>query len=127
MESMIEYADPKKSPPRGSWRRATMAWIATNVGWMMIAILTIGLLSTVLAFATLPPVGVVSGIVLLLLLAIAGRGAQSARRKRAIAILAYVEQAVRIGAPLPDFLSAAARGERRAVRTRLSNVAAGLE
>src|SRR5205085_4702301 len=96
-------------------------------GWMMIAIVSIGLLSVALAFLTLPPVGVVSGILLLLLLAIAGRGAQAARRKRAIAILAYVEQAVRIGAPLPDFLSAAARGERRAVRIRLSAIAAGLE
>src|SRR4051794_33733809 len=107
---MIEYADPRKTPLRGSWRRATIAWMATNVGWMMIAIVSIGVISSILAVATLPPVGVIFGIVLLLLLAIAGRGAQAARRKRAIAILAYVEQAVRIGAPLPDFLSAAARG-----------------
>src|SRR5947207_3006155 len=71
---MIEYANPKKSPPPGSWLRAMVTWMATSVGWMMIAIVSIGLLSVALAFLTLPPVGVVSGIVLLLLLAIAGRG-----------------------------------------------------
>ncbi len=82
---------------------------------------------TALVFAGSLGYGIVPGVLLVLVLAMILR---SIRRRRGLAVLGYLDQAMRMNQSLPESLSAAADGETRWLRRRLYSVrdclAAGL-
>src|SRR5688572_9077926 len=66
-----------------------------------------------------PPAGYLAAVAMLALLPLLVRMAQTLRRRRAAAAIAYLEQAVRLNLPLSRMLYAAQHGERGRIVERL--------
>jgi type II secretory pathway component PulF len=87
--------------------------------WIVPAIILVAIIGGVLGITISPMLAVAGGIFVAVLppfLELAGR---SRRRRVALSIFSYLEQSIRISAPLPTFLAAAARSERGRLAARL--------
>ncbi|MDB5301628.1 MAG: gspF [Phycisphaerales bacterium] len=102
-------------------------WLAAAVLWTIAGAASLYLLAIVVAFvfggifSYLTPVGA------LLLLACLATLAGGIRRARDVAVVYYLEQAVRLNLPLPPMIRAAEQGERRSLRRRLKKLCMRLE
>src|SRR5687768_8310494 len=104
----IEYATPGRTTQR--WpadEPAGWTWILLIFGWFVGGAGAVALLAVLIGFAFGFPLLVAVPMALLALVSVA-LVLQSRRRAHAMAVLGYLEQAVRLNLPLPDLLAAAA-------------------
>ncbi len=96
--------------------------------WVGLGAITLVLTWIVAVFGPAPPIlaGYLFPLGLLLLIGLLVVSTRSLRRRRAAAVLGYLEQAVNLNLPLPTMLSAAANGESGTTRKRLFRLAARL-
>jgi type II secretory pathway component PulF len=124
----IEYATPGRTnmrwpydePAGWSWPLLLFAWL---IGGAAAVAGLAAVISAVLGFRVY---AVAVPVALLVLVSVAAV-LRSVRRGQAMAVLAYLEQAVRLNLPLPDLLTAAALAERGALRRRLMTLRHRLE
>lgn len=95
--------------------------------WMLAAAVLLAALAVVLGWLTAPALGFLAIVLALALLPLGLRMMALIRRRRAMAVLAYVDQAVRLNLPLPTMLEAAQRSEDPATAHRLEQLRRRLE
>jgi type II secretory pathway component PulF len=121
---LIEYSDRKSA--NVSQPRAAGLSVLLEIAWMIAGVALMGLLGGVVA-VLVPPLGYVAPLAGLLILVALAALFRSARRKEAMVVMVYLEQAVRQNLPLPAMLAAAERTERGPLRTRLGRLRDALE
>ncbi|HEV7299333.1 MAG TPA: type II secretion system F family protein [Tepidisphaeraceae bacterium] len=114
------------APPRAPGDRSVLHALAASLFWCFAAVVILVLLGGALYF-TIPMMLVVAPLLALLLLASAAEAVRYVRRQRSMAILSYLDQAVRLNLPLPAMLASAARSERGVTRRRLRDLRAMVE
>ena len=87
--------------------------------WMLAAGVLLFGVGVAIGVVVGPPAGYLAAVAMLALLPMLVRMAQTLRRRRAAAAIAYLEQAVRLNLPLSRMLYAAQRGERGPIVERL--------
>src|SRR5687767_1724446 len=87
--------------------------------WMLAAGVLLFGIGVAVGIVIAPALGYIAAIVMLGALPLIVRIAQTLRRRRANAAIAYLEQAVRLNLPLARMLYAAQRGERGMLGMRL--------
>lgn len=108
-------------------RRRALRWLKTWSLAGMAAFWWVVIAAAVPAFLTRNPFAAVASVVFaIVLIVFVGVCLRSLRALRARRVLAYVEQAVRLGVPMPDFLRAAAAAERPPVSRHLVALAGSL-
>lgn len=119
--------ETRPAPPIGGGAGATAVWVAFFILWTLLGA---GLLAGV-GGALVSGIGEVPAVYLLTTLCLAlvslAMLARGARRTSDLAVIHYLEQAVRLNLPLPAMLDAAALNERGAVRKRLTTLRERLE
>jgi type IV pilus assembly protein PilC len=121
---LIEYSEPgwaNVTKPRPAWLSVLL-----ELAWMIAGVVIIGALCGVVA-ALVPPLGYVAPLGGLLILVALAALFRSARRKEALVMVVYLEQAVRQNLPLPAMLAAAERTEKGPLRVRLGRLREALE
>ena len=88
--------------------------------WMIAAGALLFAVGLAVGLAVAPALGYVATILMLAALPLGVRVAQTLRRRRALAAISYLEQAVRLNLPLARMLYAAQRGEGGALALRLA-------
>ena len=126
MRNVVSYrtANLAHAPGAGP---GVSAWTLTGIAFALGGAGLLGLLGAAVAFGISPVAGVPAGLAGLFLLAVAGGVLAATRRGRGYAVLAYVEQAVRLNLPLPGMLEAAERAETGRVRAGLRELRRRLE
>jgi type II secretory pathway component PulF len=94
-------------------------WGASAVAWTGVALLMMGALGVAIALTTLPPVGFTAPFIGFTLILVVTSAARDIRRRRALAALVYLEQAVRLNLPLTPMLASSRLGERPGVARRV--------
>ena len=84
---------------------------ALAIGWMLGSVVLIGGLGLAIGFGMAPVLGWVSPVALLLVLVVVAVLVTGVRRTWDLAVLNYLEQAVRLNLPLPAMLRAAEASE----------------
>ena len=121
---MIEYSKPgwaNVAKPRAIWLSVLL-----EIAWMVAGVAIVGLLCAVVA-ALVPPLGYIAPLGGLLILVALAALFRNGRRKEAMVVLVYLEQAVRQNLPLPGMLAAAQRSEKGPLRMRLGRFREALE
>src|SRR5438046_1417003 len=105
----------------------SFAIIIEALFWIVAAAVLFGGATLVIGFLTAPSLGYAAGIAILVLLPTIVQTIKHVRRRRAAAILSYLEQAVRLNLPLPRMIYAAQLGERGRTALRLAALRQQLE
>ena len=103
----------------------SVAIIIEALFWIVAAAVLFGGATLVIGFLTAPSLGYAAGIAILVLLPMIVQTIKHVRRRRAAAILSYLEQAVRLNLPLPRMIYAAQLGEDSLEAIPLAMVEAG--
>jgi type II secretory pathway component PulF len=122
----MDYADPKRFPPESATQSGVRSG-ATALWHASVGLLIPGAVGVVAGILLAPVLGPLFGMMAALLLFVFGRAAITARRRRAMLLLAYAEQAVRLNLPLVQTLRGWSTGEHRAMRAVLRRAADALE
>jgi type IV pilus assembly protein PilC len=107
--------------------RAVTARIAIAIAWRFLLAGAIALIITVLWFGGVPALAIITPIALIVLIPVTAAAMRGVRRRRALVVLTYLEQAVRLNLPLPRMLDAAQRSETGSVARRLTRLASLLD
>ncbi len=135
----LEYSGPDGDSRR--WRalrrrgRAARGWIGesfhlviSGFAWSGVAWLIVVLPLVLVGFAFAGPVLSFPGLVMVvLIIALVAGAARAVRRRRAAAIIGYLDQAVRLNQPLDRLLAAAARSEAGRLQHRLEDLYLALQ
>ena len=117
---MIDYAGPHtrlmKARPPGALRE----WILSTLIWALVVGVFVAAVISGVIFKTAPLLLFLLPLGVIFLLMMGTRTIRQVRRRRAQAVMTYVEQAVRLNLPLPAMLAAAEQGERPAVVRQLA-------
>jgi type II secretory pathway component PulF len=125
---VIEYADPKAIPLPQSKRVRMSLWLARNAAAMFVALAAAGAAFAAVAFTLRSPLLSCGAAMTVVVLSVCmSQAIQINRRARAMLILEYLEQAVRLDLPLSEMLHASSLGERRPMSARLSLLAGKME
>jgi type II secretory pathway component PulF len=130
----LEYAGPRR---RRGWarrhdrpRRGLIAeafdLVGSAVAWAFIAIVALAVLGGFVFLFAGPVIGFPSLVLCALFVPMLAAAARAVRRQRATAVLAYLDQAVRLNQPLDRLLAAAERSETGKVAIRLADLRAAL-
>jgi type IV pilus assembly protein PilC len=97
------------------------------LAWSIAAVLGMGIFGIVLALGSLPLASILGPASFLLFIVCLTHMVRTIRRRRAAAVLSYLEQAIRLNLPLPRMLRAAGQSETGKIATRLADVSQLLE
>ncbi len=103
-----------------------LQWLLEMVFWAVAGTIVLALLAFFFHLGMGSFFGVLAPFFALFVLLSAARVQGRGRRRRALLLVGYVEQALRLNLPLPRMLEAAARGERGATSDRLNEVKAAV-
>ena len=129
----LAYAGPppadlprRRGGRRSAWGEAAFV-LADTVGWTVVAAILIGVPIGWLIWFELLPLAFPAIVVAVLFVPLWAAAARAVRRRRGLAVLAYLEQAVRLNRPLDRMVAAAAAGERGRLRRRLEDLFLALQ
>jgi type II secretory pathway component PulF len=123
---MIDYANMRFPPVRDD-RRTLAARFLWFLLWSFVATVFLLMIGGGIVAGLSPMFGMLGPALALLLLVVAWRMLHRVRRRRAQAVLGYLEQAMRLHLPLPRMLRAAQDEERGATARRLWHLRDSLE
>ncbi|MDB5303647.1 MAG: ral secretion pathway protein [Phycisphaerales bacterium] len=123
----LQYAAQNVRPLRPRTGVNPFMWVLSAVIWTIAGGASLYLLGFLVAFLFGVPFGYLTPVAALLLLASLATLAGGMRRSRDVAVVYYLEQAVRLNLPLPPMIRAAEQSERRSLRRRLEKLCARLE
>src|SRR5688500_13265 len=107
--------------------KAVTARIAIAIAWRFLLAGALALVVTVLWFGVWPALAILAPMALVVLIPVTAAAVRGVRRRRALVVLTYLEQAVRLNLPLPRMLDAAQRSETGRVARRLTRLASFLD
>jgi type II secretory pathway component PulF len=90
-----------------------------TIAWCIVAVFALMLISGLL-YMVLPLATILGPLVAMVLIVLAGEAARMIRQQRAMSILSYLEQAVRLNLPLGTMLGGAVASEKGATKRRLT-------
>ena len=111
---------------RSAWGEAAFA-LADAAGWTVVALILIGVPIGWLIWFDLWVLAFPAVVVAVLAVPLWAAAARAVRRRRGLAVLAYLEQVVRLNRPLDRMVAAAAAGERGRLRRRLEDLFLALQ
>jgi type II secretory pathway component PulF len=127
----VEFATPQERPDgRRFWvlkPSAGLARLAIAIVWRITLGGMLALLVGVLWFGVSPVLAMIAPIVLIILIPVTAGAMRQLRRRRALVVLSYLEQATRLNLPLQRMLDAAQRSESGRVSRALTRLAALLD
>jgi type II secretory pathway component PulF len=115
-----------KGGPVSPFRQVTK-WVVSNAFWLTMAGIAIGVPTGAAYFVSGPTLSFPALVVIVVLVPTIAFAAERVRRRRLIAVLGYLQQAMRLNLPLNRLLAAAARGEHGPVRRELFIIQSSLE
>jgi type II secretory pathway component PulF len=117
---VIDYAAPSHTPPERPLPLRLLLGALVVIGWTVAGVAVIGLPAFALGWYVRPIVGYIFALAGVVILLVSARCILAVRRRRAVLLVSYLEQAVRLNLPIPPMLAAAARGESEAVARQLA-------
>src|SRR3954462_2218545 len=105
----------------------SLTHILLGLSWMIAFGALVALAAVSVGILTTPVLGYLAALAVLVLLPLITQIVTLIRRRRAAAVLSYVEQAVRLNLPLPRMLNAAQRSEHGRLASRLGEFRKRLE
>ena len=115
----LRRGDPLSDRRERGWLREMLRWMLSMSVWSFAALILLSVPISLLFFLTGPILGFPATLVLVLLIPAAATAIRSVRRRRAAAVLGYVQQAIRLNLPLNRLIAAAAISDRGPVAQRL--------
>jgi type IV pilus assembly protein PilC len=102
-----------------SWPRRVFAWVVSNLFWMTMAAILVGVCTATASSAGSPALGFPTLLTIVMGVPMIAIAADRVRRRRLTAALGYLQQAFRLNLPFNRILAAAARSETERLRKEL--------